>query len=159
MDPLAELRPIFFQECEELLAAAEDHLMALDQGNRDPETLNGIFRAIHSIKGGAGAFGFDRMVGFAHVFESLLDLLRSGKLEPTSDVVKLLLRARDMIADIVSAAQSNTDLPSGHEAEIAAQLAATANLTDAGSAASAHAAVFITPAIEATAAAPVMRRY
>ena len=164
MDPLAELRPIFFQECEELLAAAEDHLMALDRGNRDPETLNGIFRAIHSIKGGAGAFGFERMVGFAHVFESLLDLLRSGKLEPTPDVVKLLLRARDMIADIVSAAQDNADLPPGHEAEIAAQLAAAASLPDSGSvapSAPAHAAgaVFIAPAIDTAAPAPVLRRY
>jgi two-component system, chemotaxis family, sensor kinase CheA len=163
MDPLAELRPIFFQECEELLATAEDNLMALDQGNRDPETLNSLFRAIHSIKGGAGAFGFDRMVGFAHVFESLLDLLRSGKLEPTTEIVKLLLRARDMIADIVSAAQNNTDLPPGHEAEIATQLAATANVavptSVSASAARATETLFAAPSAEPAVPIPTMHRY
>lgn len=164
MDPLAELRPIFFQECDELLGAAELYLMALDQGNSDSDTLNGLFRAIHSIKGGAGAFGFGRLVAFAHVFESLLDLLRSGTLEPAPEIVKLLLRARDMIADIVSASQNETELPPGLETEIAGQLAAAAGMTLPESAA-APAEVISTACAAAetpvgpAAPAPAMHRY
>ena len=79
MDPLAELKQTFFQECEELLGALEQKLQALDEGSTDPEDVNAAFRAIHSIKGGAGAFGCTELVAFAHVFEASLDHLRSGR--------------------------------------------------------------------------------
>jgi HPt (histidine-containing phosphotransfer) domain-containing protein len=64
-----------------------------------------VFRAVHSIKGGAGAFNLDELVHFAHVFESALDHLRAGRLVPSGDVLKTMLRAADMLADVVRAAR------------------------------------------------------
>ena len=73
MDPMAAIRVTFFQECEEQLAELETGLLALDRGDGDPETVNAVFRAVHSVKGGAGAFGLEDLVRFAHAFESALD--------------------------------------------------------------------------------------
>ena len=81
MDDLAEFKQTYFQECEELLADLEGQLTALQDGETDDEILNAAFRAIHSIKGGAGAFGFTQLVSFAHVFETVLDLMREHRLE------------------------------------------------------------------------------
>ncbi|HEX6959357.1 MAG TPA: chemotaxis protein CheA [Ferrovibrio sp.] len=117
MDDLAQFRQTFFAECEELLGDLEGHLMALQSGEGDNNTLNAVFRAIHSIKGGAGAFGFDRLVNFAHIFETVLDLMRDGRLEPAPDSVLLVLRCADILSDLVRAAQSGTELPEEHENE------------------------------------------
>jgi two-component system chemotaxis sensor kinase CheA len=117
MDDLAQFKQTFFAECEELLGDLEGHLMALQSGEGDNNTLNAVFRAIHSIKGGAGAFGFDRLVNFAHIFETVLDLMRDGRLEPTPDSVLLVLHCADILSDLVKAAQNGTDLPEEHENE------------------------------------------
>jgi len=63
-----EIKEIFFQECEEQLAELESGLLKMNDGETDSETVNAVFRAVHSIKGGAGAFGLDDLVAFAHVF-------------------------------------------------------------------------------------------
>ena len=107
MDPLAELKQTFFQECEELLGALELKLQALDEGSTDPEDVNAAFRAIHSIKGGAGAFGCTELVGFAHVFEASLDHLRSGRVAIEDAPFSLFLRCSDAVADLVSAARND----------------------------------------------------
>ncbi|HLT77055.1 MAG TPA: chemotaxis protein CheA [Ferrovibrio sp.] len=117
MDDLAQFRQTFFTECEELLGDLEGHLMTLQAGEGDINTLNAVFRAIHSVKGGAGAFGFDRLVNFAHIFETVLDLMRDGRLEPTPDSVLLVLRCADILSDLVRAAQNDTELPPDHEDE------------------------------------------
>lgn len=117
MDDLAQFKQTFFAECEELLGDLEGHLMALQAGEGDNGTLNAVFRAIHSIKGGAGAFGFDRLVAFAHIFETVLDLMRDGRLEPTPDSVLLVLHCADILSDLVKAAQNGTELSPGHENE------------------------------------------
>jgi two-component system chemotaxis sensor kinase CheA len=117
MDDLAQFKQTFFAECEELLGDLEGHLMALQSGEGDNNTLNAVFRAIHSIKGGAGAFGFDRLVAFAHIFETVLDLMRDGRLEPTPDSVLLVLHCADILSDLVKAAQNGTELPPDHENE------------------------------------------
>ena len=111
MDDLAEFKQTYFQECEELLADLEGQLTALQDGETDDEILNAAFRAIHSIKGGAGAFGFTQLVGFAHVFETVLDLMREHRLESSSANVALLIRAGDVLADLVAAAQQGETLP------------------------------------------------
>ncbi|MBS0332834.1 MAG: Hpt domain-containing protein, partial [Proteobacteria bacterium] len=95
MDELAEIKTTFFQECDDLLGDLEQRLLALQSGDDDPETVNAVFRAVHSIKGGAGAFGLEPLVRYAHVFETLLDGLRGGKLALTPELVKVLLRAAD----------------------------------------------------------------
>ncbi|MGF9562883.1 chemotaxis protein CheA [Neorhizobium sp. JUb45] len=97
-----EIKEIFFQECEEQLAELESGLLKLNDGDRDPETVNAVFRAVHSIKGGAGAFGLDDLVSFAHVFETTLDCVRSNKLEPNQDVLKVMLKSADVLADLVT---------------------------------------------------------
>ena len=105
MDALEQIRLTFFQECEDLLAQLEAGLLAMQEGDRDPETINAIFRAVHSVKGGAGAFGLDELVGFAHVFETALDELRAGKITASEPMVAVFLRAGDVLADLVAAAQ------------------------------------------------------
>lgn len=107
MDPLAELKQTFFQECEELLGALEQKLQALDEGSRDPEDVNAAFRAIHSIKGGAGAFGCTELVSFAHVFEASLDHLRSGRVALDDAPFSLFLRCSDAVSDLVAAARND----------------------------------------------------
>ena len=70
-DPMAEIRASFFIECEELLEALQDGLQELADGSEDAETINVVFRAVHSIKGGAGAFGLEPLVRFAHRYETV----------------------------------------------------------------------------------------
>ena len=111
MDPLAELKQTFFQECEELLGALEQKLQALDEGSTDSEDVNAAFRAIHSIKGGAGAFGCTELVGFAHVFEAALDHLRSGRVALEDAPFTLFLRCSDAVADLVAAARNDEAAP------------------------------------------------
>ena len=111
MDDLAEFKQTYFQECEDLLADLEGQLTALQDGETDDEILHAAFRAIHSIKGGAGAFGFTQLVGFAHVFETVLDQMREHRLETSNANVALLIRAGDILADLVTAAQ-NDETPS-----------------------------------------------
>lgn len=120
MDPLAELKQTFFQECEELLGALEQKLQALDEGSTDPEDVNAAFRAIHSIKGGAGAFGCTELVGFAHVFEASLDHLRSGRVAIEDAPFTLFLRCSDAVADLVAAARN--DEPANERPDLLAAL-------------------------------------
>jgi len=108
MDPMAAIKQTFFQECEEQLGELETGLLAIQDGDSDPETVNAVFRAVHSIKGGAGAFNLDDLVHFAHAFESVLDHLRAGRLAATAELVKLMLRAADMLSDVVRAARDDT---------------------------------------------------
>jgi len=106
MDPMEAIKQTYFQECDELLLAMEEGLIAMENGEADAEMINAVFRAVHSIKGGGGAFGFEILVGFSHIFETVLDHIRSGKLDPSPEVVKVLLRAGDKLSDHVSAARS-----------------------------------------------------
>jgi two-component system chemotaxis sensor kinase CheA len=101
MDTMAAIKQTFFQECEEQLAELEQGLMIIEREEGDVETINAVFRAVHSIKGGAGAFGLDDLVRFAHTFETTLDGMRSGKLDTTPQIVKLMLRSADILADLV----------------------------------------------------------
>jgi two-component system chemotaxis sensor kinase CheA len=111
MDDLAEFKQTYFQECEDLLADLEGQLTALQEGETDDEILHAAFRAIHSIKGGAGAFGFTRLVGFAHVFETVLDQMREHRLDTSSANVSLLIRSGDVLTDLVTAAQNDETPP------------------------------------------------
>ena len=111
-DPFAQFKVTFFEECAELLADMEQHLGELESGNYESETLHAIFRAVHSIKAGAGAFSFVRLVEFSHKFEFLLDELREGKLVVEDDLVETLFRSFDVLSDLVGFAQ-NAEEPEG----------------------------------------------
>jgi len=105
LDEMDEIKQTFFQECEDLLEALEAGLLVMSEGSGDGETVNEVFRAVHSIKGGAGAFGLDALVHFAHIFETTLDEVRSDRLETTVDLMKVLLRSSDILADLVRSAR------------------------------------------------------
>jgi two-component system chemotaxis sensor kinase CheA len=124
MDELEAIKVTFFQECEELLADLEGGLLAMQDGNDDSDTVNAVFRAVHSIKGGAGAFGLEPLVRFAHVFETLLDALRSNEIPGTADLTAVLLRASDVLADHVSAARGLGVVDMEASAAMAAELKA-----------------------------------
>lgn len=114
-DPMAEIRASFFIECEELLESLQDALSAMDEGSHDNETINVVFRAVHSIKGGAGAFGLDALVGFAHRYETVLDELRAGRLSVSPEAMKLFFAAADLLQDHVRAARDGGTAPEGSE--------------------------------------------
>jgi len=94
---LEQFYEIFFEESSELLADMEACLLRLDVNSPDLEDLNAIFRAAHSIKGGAGTFGFTDMTEMTHMLETLLDRLRKGELAVRSEMVDAFLRAGDVI--------------------------------------------------------------
>ncbi|PSJ18400.1 chemotaxis protein CheA [Nitrosomonas supralitoralis] len=94
---LEQFYEIFFEESSELLADMEACLLRLDVNSPDLEDLNAIFRAAHSIKGGAGTFGFADMTEMTHMLETLLDRLRRGELKVRSEMVDAFLKAGDVI--------------------------------------------------------------
>ena len=125
MDSFEAIKATFFQECDELLADLEAKLLVLESGQTDGETINAVFRAVHSVKGGAGAFGLDALVRFAHVFETLLDELRAGRKPCDEITVRTLLRASDVLADHVAAAQGiGPEVDEGRSAGLVAELEA-----------------------------------
>ncbi len=132
MDAFEAIKATFFQECDELLADLEAKLMLLEQGQTDLETINAVFRAVHSVKGGAGAFGLEDLVRFAHVFETLMDELRAGRKPCDPITIKTLLRASDVLADHIQAAQGL--IPPVDEARSAALVAEMQVLTHGGEA-------------------------
>jgi len=125
------LRTTYFEECAELLDAAYTHLAAIAEGRADDDTVHAIFRAFHSIKGGGGAFGFERLVGFAHELETVLDLLRDGRLALAPPVETLLLRSTDTLSDLVAATRAGQDKPPGFEDELIEALRELASHPDA----------------------------
>jgi two-component system chemotaxis sensor kinase CheA len=143
MDPMAEIREVFFQECEEQLGELESGLLRMQDGTTDAETVNAVFRAVHSIKGGAGIFALDGLVRFAHVFETSLDAIRSGKMQAEQHVMALLLRAADVLMDLVRAARKGETVPESRTQGLVAEfkdLAAGSGAKPAAAAAPAAAA-------------------
>lgn len=100
---ISEFYETFFEEAEELLGDMERHLLELDVDEPDSEQLNAIFRAAHSIKGGAGTFGFDVLQHTTHLLENLLDHTRHGELVLRRDIVDTFLEAKDMLHDQLDA--------------------------------------------------------
>ena len=119
---MAEIRASFFVECEELLEALQDGLQAIDDGVSDDETVNMVFRSVHSIKGGAGAFGLDTLVAFAHKFETALDEVRAGRLVPEGRVLKLFFHGSDILGDLVRECRDGLDHDDAHYAPVLAEL-------------------------------------
>lgn len=114
-DELKEFRDMFFEEAGENLQTLETGLLRLETAGDDDELLNGVFRAAHSIKGGAASFGLTDVSGFAHVMEGLLDQIRRHERLITSSIAGLLLRATDTLQGLMDAARLNEPLPPGVE--------------------------------------------
>lgn len=133
-----EIQNIFFLECEEALAQAEEGLLACRDGTADADTVNGIFRSVHSIKGGAGAFSFTLLQAFTHKFETVLSYVRDGDLGLSEGLNTLMLRAFDILADHVAAVRGEGGFPD--------DAAISAELEDVATKAAAGAPVFDEPA-------------
>jgi two-component system chemotaxis sensor kinase CheA len=110
-DGLEAFRQTYFEECAELLDATYGYLAALENGEANAETVHALFRAVHSIKGGGGAFGLKRLVGFAHSLETLMDMVRDGRVPLGPETLRLLLRAADMLSDLVNGARAGREPP------------------------------------------------
>ena len=91
----------FFEEAEELLAEKERLLLGIDIASPQKEEIDAVFRAAHSIKGGAATFGFSDITEVTHVMESLLDRIRKGEMALTSEHVDVFLQAKDILAMLV----------------------------------------------------------
>lgn len=96
-----EALPTFLAEARELSEEIETALLACDRGAADADTINALFRAVHTIKGSAGLFGLDQIVEFAHVVETVLDRVRNGTQEMTRELVHTLIGCRDHISVLV----------------------------------------------------------
>lgn len=96
-----QLKRTFFDECSELLQQTEAGLTDIREGHNVDDAVNAVFRAVHSVKGGAGVFGFEPLVEFAHIFETVLDAVRRGTLAATPEVMDVLLMASDVLTDLV----------------------------------------------------------
>ena len=99
---LSQFHEVFFEESFEGLAEMESGLLELDLSNPNPETINTVFRAAHSIKGGSGTFGFLDVADFTHIMESILDDIRSTELEFTDASIQLLLESVDFLRHMLN---------------------------------------------------------
>ena len=99
---MEEIYSVFIQEAREQLTAMEDGLLRMEQGDRDADVLNAIFRAAHTIKGASGVVELHHIERFTHVLENLLDRLRNGELGLSSDMVTLLLQGCDHIGSLLT---------------------------------------------------------
>lgn len=115
---MRQFHQTFFEESLEGLANMETELLHLEKAAAnnghetivaDPEILNTIFRAAHSIKGGSSTFGFEDVVAFAHVLESRLDSMRDGHLHPTRKVISLLLLSVDCLRSLIISARTGKE--------------------------------------------------
>jgi two-component system chemotaxis sensor kinase CheA len=105
---LQRFHATFFEESREGLDAMEAGLLSLEEGNRDPEVINSVFRAAHSIKGGAATFGFEAMAGLTHVLETLLDEWRAGKRDVEGHAIDAILGSVDVLRALLREAEHGT---------------------------------------------------
>ncbi len=106
---ISDFYQTFFDEADELLADMEQHLLDLVVDDPDAEQLNAIFRAAHSIKGGAGTFGFSVLQETTHLMENLLDDARRGEMKLSTDIINLFLETKDIMQEQLDAYKSSTD--------------------------------------------------
>ena len=119
---LEQFYEVFFEESSELLSEMEACLLGLDINSPDPEDLNAIFRAAHSIKGGAGTFGFTDMTEMTHMLESLLDKIRKGEIEIRPEMIDTFLKAGDVIKGQLEAHKGVGEANEAAAAEVSSEL-------------------------------------
>ncbi|MCO8540537.1 chemotaxis protein CheA [Burkholderia cenocepacia] len=130
----------FFDEADELLAQMEQLLLNLDVDAPDPEDLAAIFRAAHSIKGGAATFGFSALTDTTHILESLLDRARNHELTLTKDMVDAFLETKDVLSDQLVDYRASAEPDAAAAAAICAKLERLKAESGAGAPAAAEAA-------------------
>lgn len=128
---MAQFHQVFFEESFEGLDIMENGLLNMNPGEVDPEEINSIFRAAHSIKGGSGTFGFTSVSDFTHIMETLLDEMRDGRRDVTPDAINVLLASVDVLRDMLTAAQDGGE---ADEARVAASKKELERLLSGGAA-------------------------
>ncbi len=108
---LSRFRQTFFQEAADHVHTMETQLLALEASPTDSETLNSIFRAAHSIKGGSATFSFDDLTRFTHRLEELLDRMRLGQVDASPERIRILLQACDVLRGLLAAAEAGSAPP------------------------------------------------
>ena len=121
---MSQFFQVFFDETEELLAEMEKLLLAIDLSAPDDEDLNAIFRAAHSIKGGAGTFGITDLTDITHVLETLLDLIRKGEMALTAEHVDAFLQAKDTLKMQLDGHRLHTEVDESAVADVRRRLEA-----------------------------------
>jgi two-component system, chemotaxis family, sensor kinase CheA len=119
---MMEIAKVFFQESREGLDAMEAGLLGLDAA-ADSETINTIFRAAHSIKGGSATFGFAEVAGFTHGVETLLDEMRNGVRPVTAEAIQTLLQSCDCLREMIAATEADHPLDQSRIAILNADIA------------------------------------
>lgn len=127
---MSQFYEVFFDEAEELLAEAERLLLGLDIEDPDNEDLNAIFRAAHSIKGGAATFGFMDMAEITHVLENLLDKIRKGEMVLTAEHVDAFLSAKDVLDMELDGHRNDSEVDEEQAAEVQVVLKALSEAED-----------------------------
>lgn len=116
-DDMRAAQESFFVEASELLAEMEAGLLDLEDTDGDPELVNAVFRAAHTIKGSSGLFGLDDVVRLTHAMESVLDRVRAGELAFTTLLVEVLLPCKDQIAAMLASHASSSPFDDGGEVD------------------------------------------
>ncbi|WP_456295065.1 chemotaxis protein CheA [Vibrio sp. AK197] len=129
---MEQLRKMFYEECRENLEVLENILLNLNVESVDDESINTIFRAAHSIKGGAGTFNLLDISEFTHSVEAYLDLVRNHERQLTAQTIDLLLKSGDCISAMLQAHESGTEADSAQKEEVSLQLAALLTEHSAG---------------------------
>jgi len=119
---ISQFHDVFFEESFEGLDAMESGLLGLDVGAADEEAINTIFRAAHSIKGGAGTFGFMSVSEFTHVMETMLDEMRNGQRDITAESTNLLLESVDVLREMLTAVKQKEDTDDARIADVRSKL-------------------------------------
>ena len=119
---MSQFYQVFFEESAELLGEMERLLLQLDIDAPVKDELNAIFRTAHSIKGGAGTFGFSEITGTTHILESLLDKLRNDQLRLRSEMVDVFLKAVDVLKMQLAGRQSGIEVDEQAVADICKRL-------------------------------------
>ncbi|MDX1812167.1 MAG: Hpt domain-containing protein, partial [Gammaproteobacteria bacterium] len=119
---MSQFYQTFFEESFEGLDVMESGLLGLDVGAADAETINTIFRAAHSIKGGSGTFGFTAVADFTHVMETLLDEMRAGDRMVTTESIDLLLKSVDVLREMLEAVQAQSEINAERVATVQKEL-------------------------------------
>ncbi|KUJ71568.1 chemotaxis protein CheA [Thiomicrospira sp. WB1] len=122
MDMMETFRQTYLEESFEGLDIMETGLLDLQPGPPDTEKVNEIFRAAHSIKGGSGTFGFNDIIDFTHVLETLLDEMRDGRRNVTQEATDVMLHAVDILRDMMTALQNHEEIDHDKAGEVQAQM-------------------------------------
>src|ERR1700759_3555235 len=133
-----QLMGTFFEEAAEALTQIESGLLSLEKCQDEPsvihELVNDVFRAAHSIKGGAATFGLTHIAELSHSAETLLDRLRSGSMKPTAQVTSMLLTSVDALRALVNWSNANDGSPAPSIDELRSDLDAAAQQLGGGEA-------------------------